>query len=102
MDRPSFHSSCHAGADEGWGRYLVARYFAVGPHPLLFIVTGTLAQLISVTTVNAVPTFSLVSGAGVEKALFVALRSSTCVAALLFLALTTPSPAFSNCFNVWG
>lgn len=58
--------------------------------PLLFIATGTLAQLVSVTTVDYMPTFSLVSTAEADKALFVALRSSTCVAALLFLALTTP------------
>ena len=58
--------------------------------PLLFIATGTLAQLVSVTTVASLPTVSLVSTAGVEKALFIALRSSACVSALLFLALTTP------------
>jgi cobalt/nickel transport system permease protein len=58
--------------------------------PLLFIATGTIAQLFSVTMVGAFPTFSLVSGADIGKVLLIALRSSTCVSALLFLALTTP------------
>lgn len=58
--------------------------------PFLFIATGTLAQLVSVTLVGYVPTFSLVSVEGIDKACFVALRSGTCVSALLFLALTTP------------
>ncbi|MBM3096296.1 hypothetical protein GFB56_37270 [Ensifer sp. T173] len=58
--------------------------------PFLFIATGTLAQLVSVTVVGYVPTFSLVSVEGIDKACFVALRSGTCVSALLFLALTTP------------
>jgi cobalt/nickel transport system permease protein len=58
--------------------------------PFLFITTGTVAQLISVTAVDFVPIVSVVPGEGIEKALFVALRSSVCVSALLFLALTTP------------
>lgn len=58
--------------------------------PLLFIATGTVAQLFSVTMDGYVPSFSLVSAAGIDEALFVALRSFACVSALLFLALTTP------------
>lgn len=58
--------------------------------PLLFIATGTVAQLCSVTMAGYVPVVSLAPAEGIEKALFVALRSSACVGALLFLALTTP------------
>ncbi|MDH6269555.1 cobalt/nickel transport system permease protein [Rhizobium sp. SG_E_25_P2] len=58
--------------------------------PFLFIATGTAAQLVSVALVDHAPTFSLVSGQEMEKACFVALRSSACICALLFLALTTP------------
>lgn len=58
--------------------------------PLLFIATGTVAQLFSVSMDGYVPSFSLVSAAGIDKALFVALRSCACMSALLFLALTTP------------
>lgn len=58
--------------------------------PLLFIATGTVAQLFSVAMDGYVPSLSLVSAAGIDQALFVALRSCACVSALLFLALTTP------------
>ncbi len=58
--------------------------------PLLFIATGTVAQLFSVSMDGYFPHFSLVSAAGIDKALFVAMRSCACVSALLFLALTTP------------
>ncbi|UJW77230.1 CbiQ family ECF transporter T component [Rhizobium sp. SL42] len=58
--------------------------------PMLFIITGTLAQLVSVRMVGFVPTLSLVSTDAAYSAGFVALRSTTCIAALLLLALTTP------------
>lgn len=58
--------------------------------PMLFIITGTVAQLVSVSMTGLVPTLSLVSGDAAYSACFVALRSTVCVSALLLLALTTP------------
>lgn len=58
--------------------------------PLLFIATGTLAQLFSVSLEGYAPRLAWVASAEINQALFVALRSIACVSALLFLALTTP------------
>lgn len=58
--------------------------------PLLFIATGTLAQLFSVSSEGYAPNLAWVASADIHQALFVALRSIACVSALLFLALTTP------------
>ncbi|SMD19294.1 cobalt ECF transporter T component CbiQ [Rhizobium sp. RU36D] len=58
--------------------------------PVLFIATGTFAQLFSVSLEGYVPSFALSPEAAVHQALFVALRSAACISALLFLALTTP------------
>ncbi|QDZ09763.1 cobalt ECF transporter T component CbiQ [Devosia ginsengisoli] len=58
--------------------------------PLGFIALSTLAQLITVSFAADEPRFGLTSLDGVGQALFIGLRSTACVAALLFLALTTP------------
>ncbi len=58
--------------------------------PMLFIATGTLAQLVSLSLEGYAPRLAWVASAGIHQALFVALRSIACVSALLFLALTTP------------
>ncbi len=59
--------------------------------PGLFILAGTLAQALSVSA--AAPFVTLAPEETIGAAAFVALRSATCVSALLFLALTTPLTA---------
>lgn len=58
--------------------------------PLAFVLTGTLAQIVTVSMHGWWPSVSLVSGPQMIAAGFIALRSIACIAALLFLALTTP------------
>ncbi|MCV3767769.1 cobalt ECF transporter T component CbiQ [Rhizobium sp. TRM95796] len=78
----------HFGAGIAWRDIAAAARI-----PLLFIATGGVAQLFSVTVVGYVPHIALVSDEGIGQACFVALRSSACVCCLLFLALTTPLPS---------
>jgi cobalt/nickel transport system permease protein len=58
--------------------------------PLLFILTAVTAQLVSLDHDGWMPHLALVDPETMRAAAFVALRSTACVAALLFLALTTP------------
>lgn len=58
--------------------------------PLAFILTGLLAQLVTLRFAGGWPQLSLVSGEQLSQALFFLLRSLASVSALLFLALTTP------------
>lgn len=61
-----------------------------GRVPLLFILAGTLAQSLSVSMQDGWPMLSVASPEALANAGLVGLRSCACVAALLFLALTTP------------
>ena len=58
--------------------------------PLGFIALSTLAQLVTLNFEPGWPQFGIASFEATLGALLVGLRSTTCVAALLFLALTTP------------
>ena len=58
--------------------------------PLGFIALSTLAQVVTLNFEPGWPQFGLASPEGIAQALFIGLRSTACVAALLFLALTTP------------
>jgi cobalt/nickel transport system permease protein len=58
--------------------------------PLGFIALSTLAQLVTLNFEPGWPQFGLASPEGAGYALFIGLRSTASVAALLFLALTTP------------
>lgn len=87
----------HVGAGIAWRDLVRAARI-----PILFIATSTVAQLVSVTMPEAIPKFSVVSADEIEKACFVALRSSTCVSALLFLSLTTPLSSLLQLFQRMG
>lgn len=61
--------------------------------PLAFIVTGTLAQMLVLDLSAGWPRLLPADPAAVRAALFFLLRSTASIAALLFLALTTPLTA---------
>jgi len=58
--------------------------------PLGFIALSTLAQLVTLHFGGGWPQLGLATSEAALHGLFIGMRSTTCVAALLFLALTTP------------
>jgi cobalt/nickel transport system permease protein len=61
--------------------------------PLAFVLTGTLAQMLTLDFSGGLPVIGMADPASVRQALFFLLRGTACISALLFLALTTPLTA---------
>ncbi|SIQ36192.1 cobalt/nickel transport system permease protein [Rhizobium sp. RU20A] len=72
-------------------RVRVGEFIGAARVPALFILVGTLAQAVSLSTGPSY--LALAPPEALAAAGFAALRSATCVSALLFLALTTPLTA---------
>lgn len=77
----------------------LAHAFAV---PFGFILTGAVAQMLTLDHHGWVPLIGLQGAEGLAKAGFVSFRSLACVAALLMLALTTPLTSLLQLFQRLG